>query len=125
MPRRHDATSHRDKLLVYADEGSFIGKRVANKLKNMITSEHVLIEEKFRTPYTIENHMRVIISGKDDQLIKANHYERSYLALDASPARQGDPAYWEQMHNWRDNGGLGAFRTIFDTRIVRGLSPCC
>ena len=34
-----------DKLLIYADEGSFSKGQGADKLKNLITSEHVLIEQ--------------------------------------------------------------------------------
>ena len=98
----------RDKLVVYADEGSFSGKMASNKLKNIITSERVLIEQKFRTPYTVENYMRVIISGNHERLITASHDERRYCVMEVRPDRKNDPAYWKKMFHWRDNGGAAA-----------------
>ena len=60
----------RDKLVIYADEGSFSGRKATDKLKNMITSEQVLIEQKFRTPYNVDNFMRIIISGNHERLMR-------------------------------------------------------
>jgi hypothetical protein len=98
----------RDKLLIYADEGSFSGRKATDKLKNMITSEQVLIEQKFRTPYNVDNFMRIIISGNHEWLIIASHDERRYCILDVSPRHQGDWSYWDKMFAWRDNGGAAA-----------------
>jgi hypothetical protein len=98
----------RDKLVIYADEGSFSGQKATDKLKNMITSEQVLIEQKFRTPYNVDNYMRIVISGNHDRLITASHDERRYCVLDVSPKRRGNWAYWGRMFQWRDNGGAAA-----------------
>jgi len=98
----------RDKLVIYADEGSFSGRKATDKLKNMITSEQVLIEQKFRTPYNVDNFMRIIISGNHERLIAASHDERRYCVLDVSQRRKGDWAYWGEMFKWRDNEGAAA-----------------
>ena len=74
----------------------------------MITSEQVLIEQKFRTPYNVDNFMRIIISGNHERLISASHDERRYCVLDVSPGRKGDWPYWDSMFKWRDNGGAAA-----------------
>ena len=74
----------------------------------MITSEQVLIEQKFRTPYNVDNYMRIIISGNHERLITASHDERRYCVLDVSPQRKGDWPYWDKMFEWRDNGGAAA-----------------
>ena len=95
----------RDKLVIYADEGSFSGQKATDKLKNMITSEKVLIEQKFRTPYNVDNFMRIIISGNHERLIHAGHDERRYCVLDVSASRKGHWPYWERMFKWRDSGG--------------------
>ena len=98
----------RDKLVIYADEGSFSGQKATDKLKNMITSEQVLIEQKFRTPYNVDNFMRIIISGNHERLIQAGHDERRYCVFDVSARRKGHWAYWERMFKWRDDGGAAA-----------------
>ena len=98
----------RDKLVIYADEGSFSGQKATDKLKNMITSKQVLIEQKFWTPYNVDNFMRIVISENHDSLIAAGHDERRYCVLDVPPSRKGDWSYWKQMFHWRDNGGAAA-----------------
>lgn len=96
------------KLLICADEGSFTSSKAAGKLKNMITAEVIALEEKYQRTITVVNHMRLMITGNDLQVITASRDERRYCVLDVSPTHKGDRAYWKKMHEWRDNGGLEA-----------------
>lgn len=96
------------KLLICADEGSFASNKAAARLKNLITSDKQAIEEKHKNPIVIDNHMRIIITGNDAQIIVASHDERRYCVFNVSAVYKGDLKYWKKMHDWRDNGGLAA-----------------
>lgn len=96
------------KLLICADEGSFASEKSAGKLKNMITADLVTLEEKYQRPIAVINHMRLIITGNDLQIITASRDERRYCVLDVLPTHKDDTEYWKRMHEWRDNGGAEA-----------------
>lgn len=96
------------KLLICADEGAFTTAKAANKLKGMITSEKITLEAKHKNPITVDNHLRVMITGNDPQIITANHDERRYFVLNVSPREKNNADYWKHMWEWRDNGGLAA-----------------
>jgi len=97
-----------DKLLVYADEGSFEAKNASTKLKHMITERDLVVEAKFQTPIVVKNSMRIMISGNADQLIKAGQDERRYCIIDVNPRHQNDTPYFEKLRAWADNGGVNA-----------------
>lgn len=96
------------KLLICADEGSYADNKTAGKLKSMVTGEKLSIEEKYHTPFAMDNYLRFIITGNHSKLIEASRDERRYCILDVSPARKGDTDYWDALHKWRDDGGLAA-----------------
>lgn len=96
------------KLVLCADEGSFITGKASGKLKNLITADTIALEEKYKNTISVANHMRVIFTGNDLRLITASRDERRYCVIDVDPSRKGDMAYWKTMHEWRDNGGLAA-----------------
>ncbi len=77
-------------------------------LKGMITSPTILIHEKYQTPYSLKNCLRIIFAGNDDRLIHADGDERRYCVLDVSPTHKQDHAYFAALATWRDNGGLPA-----------------
>jgi hypothetical protein len=108
----------KDKLLVYADEGSFASDKDAAKLKHMLTAERMTIEEKFQTPMTIKNSSRFIFCGNVDRLIYASHDERRYCISDVSPCRKSDTAYWNQLRAWADNGGINALMHFLLSRSI-------
>lgn len=98
----------RDKVLVYSDEGCFLRKRDASVLKNLITSDTLAVHEKFRTPYTVRNCVRLIISGNHERLVAAAVDERRYCIIDVDETRKEDQDYFQELVRWRENGGAEA-----------------
>ncbi len=108
-----------DKLLVFGDEGAYATKKAANKLKHLITSPQILVEEKYQKPMVVNSYVRVIIAGNDAQLIHADHDERRYCALEVSSGRRGDREYWKVLHDWRGH----CLANLFHWLLTRELGP--
>lgn len=103
----------RDKVLVYSDEGCFLDAKQASILKNMITSDKLLVHEKYRTPYQARNCVRLIISGNHDRLVSAGMDERRYCIVSVNEDRKEDHNYFSSLQEWADNGGIEALMHYF------------
>ncbi len=104
-----------DKLLVFADEGSFTSHRAGAVLKNLITSETIAAEPKGVDVIQVKNNVRLIIASNDEHVIGAGADERRYLVLSVSDIHQQDHTYFMQLAAWRDDGGLGALLHALQT----------
>jgi hypothetical protein len=87
-----------------------VGRReMANKLKPLITEPSIRIEEKHRTPYTIDNHMNFVAFTNWRDAIPIEHDDRRYLAV-VSEAEPRDRAYYDGL--WAQVQGDGAGRAL-------------
>lgn len=49
--------------------------------------------------------------------------DRRALAIQVSPKKKDDKAYWDALYRWKDNGGLGALLYYLQKRELSGFSP--
>lgn len=98
----------KDKLLVFADEGSLVSKRAMGVLKSMITEPYLTVEGKNINAFRIKNNMNLIIASNDDQIIPAQMDERRFFVMDVSEKRKNDHQYFTQLKDQMSNGGREA-----------------
>ena len=80
----------KDVLLVYINEATFTGdKKETNKLRNLITTPSVYVNEKFMPQYTVDNYTNFIIDGNSDQLVCNHGEERRFLLLETDNKWKG------------------------------------
>jgi hypothetical protein len=80
----------KDVLLVYVNEATFTGdKRETNKLRNLITTPEVYVNEKYLPQYTVPNFSNFIIDGNGDQLVCNHGEERRFLILETDNKWKG------------------------------------
>jgi hypothetical protein len=97
-----------DKAMIFVDEGAFGHSAAINKLKNIVTSERMIVEPKGVDSFETRNCLRVIIVGNDKKLISAAGDERRYAVIDVGDSRKEDHEYFAGLAEWRDNGGISA-----------------
>ncbi|MBZ9996584.1 primase-helicase family protein [Mesorhizobium sp. BH1-1-4] len=86
------------KLLVTAEESFWGGDKEADSsLKDQITSEVVLLENKFADPVPTRDSRRFIIISNAKSVVRATPDERRYAATVVSDARIGDAAYFDAL----------------------------
>ena len=56
----------------------------ANRLKDFIDSDTLIIEEKYRTPYSVANIMNLIINSNNSKTIRLDRNDRKYFIPDIS-----------------------------------------
>ena len=80
----------KDVLMVYVNEATFTGnKEETNKLRNLITSPEVLVNEKYMPQYTMKNYTNFIIDGNSESLVSNHGQERRYLILETDNEWRG------------------------------------
>ena len=80
----------KDVLMVYINEATFTGdKNNINKLRNLITSPEVYVNEKFLPQYTVPSFSNFIIDGNGDQLVCNQGEERRFLILETDNKWKG------------------------------------
>ncbi|MEO5338474.1 MAG: DUF5906 domain-containing protein [Magnetospirillum sp. WYHS-4] len=111
-----------DKLVVFADEGSFETKVAQSTLKNLVTAPTLSIEPKGVDVIQAKNLLRIIIAGNHERLVAAAGDERRYLVLDVSDVHREDHAYFQALAAWRDNGGLAALLHFLQHHNIEGIN---
>lgn len=97
-----------DKALIFVDEGAFGHPAAIKKLKNIVTSDRMIVEPKGVDSFETRNCLRVIIAGNDPKLISATGDERRYAVIDVGDDRKEDHEYFARLAEWRDNGGISS-----------------
>jgi hypothetical protein len=99
----------KDALLVFADEAFWAGdKNSEGVLKGMITEDIIMIEPKGRDPFSVKNHVRLMIASNNDWLVPAGPQERRFCVLDVSEKHQQDHAYFAAIEKEMKSGGREA-----------------
>lgn len=104
-------TEHlKDILLIFLDEAFYAGdKKHVGALKKMITEGTRAIEGKFKDPVIVTNRLKLILASNDAHVIPAQFFERRFMVLDVSPARQQDTEFFGALKKQLKNGGHEAF----------------
>jgi hypothetical protein len=93
--------------LVVIQELMAVGRvQMANKLKPLITEDYVRVEEKHKTPYTVENHMNFLAFTNHEDPIPLEHDDRRFLVV-MSGAEPREQAYYDDLFG-RILSGTGA-----------------
>ncbi|RWO46330.1 DUF5906 domain-containing protein [Mesorhizobium sp.] len=86
------------KMLVIGEESSWGGDKEADSsLKDQITSDTMLLENKFADPVPMRDYRRFIIISNAKSVVRATPDERRYAATVVSDARIGDKAYFDTL----------------------------
>lgn len=89
----------KDSLMVYINEATFTGdKGNINKLRNLVTSPKVNVNEKFMPQYTISNFSNFIIDGNSDQLVCNHGEERRFFILETDNKWKGVDTVQKQKY---------------------------
>ncbi|GLX82479.1 DUF5906 domain-containing protein [Thalassotalea eurytherma] len=91
-----------NKILIFGDEVDLKEKRVADKLKGLISERVIQLERKGIEPEPMPNYSRFIFASNHSQVIYAGLKERRYLMLE--PVLK-DKIYYDSIHTWINKGG--------------------
>ncbi len=99
-------------LLLQADEAFWAGdKRAAGVLRNLVTSEKLLIERKgIQTPIPSPNYVRLFITSNSEHVVPAGFEERRFAVLQATDRKAQDHRYFAELlrhdDEWRRPAAL-------------------
>lgn len=91
-----------NKILIFGDEVDLKDKRVADKLKGLISERVIQLERKGIEPEPMPNYSRFIFASNHVQVISAGLKERRYLIVE--PVLK-DKHYYDAIGNWINKGG--------------------
>ena len=108
---RYNEWAGGSQLCLIAELMAFGRQDIANKLKPLITDPYARVEEKFRNPYTIENHMNFLILTNHLDAIPISKGDRRYMCV-TSPVLKKDirsKEYFDKLFDRldRDKEGRG------------------
>jgi len=99
--------SHLAQLLLFVlDEAFWSGDKAAEGiLKDLITGNKHLIEQKGREMFSSKNLTRICIIGNEDWLVPSTVDERRFAVFTVADARREDTAFFKEMRNCIDKKG--------------------
>jgi hypothetical protein len=105
--------------LLQADE-AFVGgdKKAASKLKDIITSPTLRLEQKGRDAVTVENHMRILFTSNESAIVTAEIDDRRWLILDAGSRYVRNREYFNALVHEMNNGGPAALLYALQLRKI-------
>lgn len=96
-------------FIVFLDEALFVGDRKASdSLKSLVTEPVFQINEKYQPSRQIRSYHRFIAATNAEHFKNTERDDRRDFTLRVSEARKGDLAYWQELHDEIDNGGVEA-----------------
>lgn len=99
----------RDLVVLFADEAFYAGdKKHESILKGIVTEETITIELKGVDAEPEPNNIHLIMASNDAHVVPAGRDERRYFVLDVSPEHRRDTAYFKELNQRMNNGGLEA-----------------
>lgn len=97
------------KILAIAEEAFFGGDRKVDSIvKDMITSDRMMLERKFMDAVELPDYRRFIFLSNAENVVRATPDERRYAVTLVNPERMHDRAYWNHFVSRIANGGLPA-----------------
>lgn len=102
-------------------EGSF---GVANKLKTVITEPQLRISEKFKTDYSIPNHLNLMCFTNHADALKLENGERRWMIFECKAAPRGEDYYDDLFDNHiKTANGPAAVKHLLMTRDLALFNP--
>lgn len=99
----------KDALWVFADEAFWAGDKASEGiLKHMITEDYWTVEQKGKDPYTVKNHVGLVISSNECWVVPAGLQERRFFVLDVAETHARDTSYFGPIFRQMRDGGLEA-----------------
>jgi putative DNA primase/helicase len=131
--REHAALASRDQLtshlnhwminkhFVVVTDDARIGQSAA-KLKQLLTSQALMVHQQGRSPLRMRNHMNfVVLSGQADALA-IDPYDRRFVAIDTGPTLPA-AVYFAAIEEI-ESGGIDAYHKYLTKQIrMDGFSP--
>jgi hypothetical protein len=89
---------------------------LANRLKPVITEDHLRIEGKHQPLYSIPNHLNLLCFTNHKDAVRLERGDRRWLVL-FSPMEPQPQAYYERLFGWITSAeGAAAFRHMLEQR---------
>ncbi|MCX5513435.1 hypothetical protein C3941_23700 [Kaistia algarum] len=96
-------------LLLQAEEAVWAGDKAAEgRLKDLVTAEIQMIEQKSIDPIRLKNFVRLLMTSNEDWVVPAGKDERRFAVFDVDPRCAQDHDYFAEMREEMDNGGREA-----------------
>ena len=106
-----------DVMFMVVDEMSSTTKRFHadfDKMKGLLTEKTVMIEPKGKPMYTVDNHMRFMMTTNNSHTLKVEVSDRRYAMLELSDKYKGNYKYWKHLSNnvLTEEGGKHFYRYL-------------
>jgi hypothetical protein len=96
-------------LLLQAEEAVWAGDKAAEgRLKDLVTAEIQMIEQKSIDPIRLKNFVRLIMTSNEDWVVPAGKDERRFAVFDVHPRCAQRHEYFREMRAEMDAGGREA-----------------
>jgi hypothetical protein len=96
-------------VIIVAEEAVWAGDiKAGNKLKDIISSDEMLITPKGIDSIRFQNHMRLAMVSNEDWVVPATEDERRYFVLGCGVQRMKDFRYFKAIDEQMKAGGLEA-----------------
>lgn len=96
-------------LLLQAEEAVWAGDKAAEgRLKDLVTAEIQMIEQKSIDPIRLKNFVRLIMTSNEDWVVPAGKDERRFAVLDVHPRCAQNHEYFAEMRAEIEDGGREA-----------------
>ncbi|MFH1218152.1 MAG: primase-helicase family protein [Pseudomonadota bacterium] len=96
-------------FIVFMDEALFSGnRRASDALKSLVTEPIIHINEKYQPARQTRSYHRFIAATNASHFKNTERDDRRDFTLRVSESRKGDHAYWNELNNEIDHGGVEA-----------------
>ncbi|GAC15488.1 primase-helicase family protein [Aliiglaciecola lipolytica] len=112
-----------NRILVFADEVELTNKKIADKLKALISEKSVYLERKGFDAVEFPNYLRFIFASNHDHVLLAGIKERRYLVLEPSDKFAQDKAYFNRYFEWLDNDGAAHLLHYLQNMDISDFDP--
>jgi hypothetical protein len=113
------------RILLHAEEAFFAGdKRTVGKLKSLITSPRLRINQKNLPTYEVANLLHLLITSNEGWVVPAEMGERRFAVLDVSSARAQDREYFAALRQQMlHDGGCARLlhHLLYEVEVDRNL----
>ena len=99
--------AHMAGLIVLGVEEGFwaANKQAESVLKNLITAEDILMEQKGVDPIKINNHVHIMVTSNASWVVPVSAGDRRWCVFHVDPARKHDRTYWKEIYDALEGDG--------------------
>jgi hypothetical protein len=115
----------RNEMLVINEMINFEKLAIMNKMKPWLAAppETLPINSKFTKPYNIPNTVNVIITTNYGDAIRMDDSDRRFWVHEVEIDEVREPAYYEALHKWYEDGGCEKVIGWLMQRDLRRFNP--